>query len=262
MAKEENKQQLGRLLESAIPENIQLALTLNKAHKFDFDLSPYMDCYEYLVETAQIEVGLTDMMEILVAFGRITELYIKGKGVDTIGKAASFFAAVEELDFVDLEIETVPSWVFNFPNLYILHFANVSITSLSHELGKLSKLQVLSIYDCKVETLPDIFDQLPHLKHIYLHENALTSIPASIYSLTQLERLDISYNPLTNLSEDIGKLQQLEILYIKGTEITDLPKTLLQLPKLKGVMVGGNHFSMIENFWVEDDLKAHFEQQD
>jgi Leucine-rich repeat (LRR) protein len=238
MSNEKNTHRLHQLLHSSIPENRQLAIHINKSNNLNLDLSVYVDCYQYLVETAQLDAGLTDVMDILLAFEQLKELTIEGdhKAIVLIEKSAPFFGNLLRCRLIDLPISEVPIWVFKFTKLRHLQLIQLPITEISPNLGQLTQLQLLKIQQCPLRSLPNVFDQLPQLTYLYLCKNKLTQLPKSIYQLHFLERLDISYNDTFELSEQVKHLQKLRILVLHGTTIKKLPKTLLDLPNLQGVL--------------------------
>jgi len=85
-----------------------------------------------------------------------------------------------------------------------LHLAEMSLATLSSDIGHLTKL-----------------------KNLFLGNNQLTTLPAEIGQLQQLQKLFLNGNPLTSLPPEIGQLQQLKYIKIDQERLHLLPPALL-----------------------------------
>ena len=100
-------------------------------------------------------------------------------------------------------------------NVLILELSNLELTTLSNEIGQLSKLTGLGLKENNLSTLPPQIGSIPNLEHLILRGNTLTSLPPEIMGLEELfvcpendfcigdAGLDIRDNRLCNLPDSM-----------------------------------------------------------
>jgi hypothetical protein len=147
-------------------------------------------------------------------------VYLQDKKIKDLSSYASLFAAVDVIDYVNLdrnEIEIFP-----------------------RELLNLKSLKWLRLNSNKLSSLPDL-SGLKNLRRIYLKANRFSSVPETLKDLPQLTDIDLSWNPIKEIPKWLAEKKGLKALSFTGTLITKLPDDIsawkslnqLQLADLK-----------------------------
>jgi hypothetical protein len=145
--------------------------------------------------------------------GRITDLIIVGKGVDTLPPSIGQL----RLDFLalsDNDISTIPEEIRHMLSLEQLDLAKNSISVLPMGMMELRNLRFLDLNDNSLTLLPPDFGKLRFLEQFSCRENALVSFNPSIGMLKYLKVLDLYNNEIN--------LLPFEITFLKGIEILDV----------------------------------------
>lgn len=135
---------------------------------------------------------------------------------------------------------TIPEYIFNMPNLEVLHMDNNNLTRLPERVGTLKKLILLDLDGNGLKTLPESIGKLTRLEELYMYDNKLTRLPESIGNLKQLDKLILENNNLTSLPESIGNLKNLRILRLSNNALKSLPESIGKLKKLQSLVVTNN----------------------
>ena len=147
-----------------------------------------------------------------------------------------------------------PNIIWNMFDLEELHLSNLSLISLSNNIGRLTNLKLLNLYDNNIDSLPasltkltklttinisvthikylGIINKLPQLQTIIAHHSRFYTIDESFSKLTNLTHLDLCENYTTYISPAISNLQKLEILDLSVNDITTLPSSFGKLTSL------------------------------
>ncbi len=159
------------------------------------------------------------------------------------------FSHMDGLHRLDLDhngFTTVPSQLFNTPNLEYLSMNNCPITGVDLYIADLVKLKELDLSDTKmtefpiallsmhgmevlrldntsVKSIPDDIDHMTGLKDLYMQNTGLKSIPSSISGLTHLRLLNVSNNKLESLPDSISSMSSLKRLTASYNNLYSLP---------------------------------------
>ena len=106
-------------------------------------------------------------------------------------------------------------------NTVELNLQNKGLTSLSSEIGKLTKLTTFDVS----------------------HNSLTGALPAEIGKFTKLEILDASDNNLTGIPAEIGRLTNLQAVDFSNNGITDYPMEIYNLTQLKTLDLTNNPIS-------------------
>ena len=119
------------------------------------------------------------------------------------------------------------------------------MTSLPHEIGKLTNLTTLILTWNYLTSLPPEIGKLTNLTILDLHNNRLTSLPPEIGKLTNLTTLDLNTNELTSLPPEIGKLTNLTTLILNWNHLTSLPPEIGKLTNLTSLDLTWNQLTSL-----------------
>ena len=149
---------------------------------------------------------------------------------------------LKNLQDIDMQYCNVknPQLLGKFSNAVFLKFYQCNISSLSSEIGNLTKLRQMDLGICQVTELPNSIGNLTNLTTLFLEENKLTQLPSSIGNLTNLNSLNIAMNKLTQLPSSMGNLTNLDSLDIAKNRLTQLPSSIGNLTKLRWLDIGWN----------------------
>ncbi|GAB4405788.1 MAG: hypothetical protein OHK0053_31810 [Microscillaceae bacterium] len=162
---------------------------------------------------------------------------------------------LELLRIDDTHLAHLPSEIARLPRLNNLRLANNRLKDLPESLGQLSKLQILSLFNNRIAQLPESLGQLTELRELWLFANQLKDLPVSIGDLSQLERLHLSSNQLQSLPPELGKLSNLKELSLSGNPIRHFPESLACLQSLRFLDVRRNSYlDHRQRFWLQKQL--------
>ena len=123
--------------------------------------------------------------------------------------------------FKSVKIDTGNLPVITNYNTTELNLQNKGLTSLSSEIGKLTKLVTFDVSN----------------------NNLTGALPAEIGKFTKLETLDASDNNLTGIPAEIGRLTKLQTVDFSNNDITDYPMEIFNLTQLQTLDLRNNPFS-------------------
>jgi Leucine rich repeat/Leucine Rich Repeat len=144
-----------------------------------------------------------------------------------------------DLSSNELTSSHLPSHLFSFPNLKVLHLGDNSLMGiLPDPFGKNTRLEFLSLSDnILTGPIPDSISELSSLKHLDLTDNQITgNIPVSLISMTSINYLFLSENnfdpgPIPDFLSSMTQLRELSLSLTRRTGT--LPgKWLGSLPNL------------------------------
>lgn len=159
-------------------------------------------------------------------FGNLTDLWMDGIGIKTVGSALSSCK--------------------NLENLYLGHNGISELTADTFNSN--SKLKLLDLGHNKLETLPTgIFKELKALESLYLDGNELAQLDDGILSqLEVLKTLWLSYCGLSSLNPKWFENSKLEVLDVDHNDISDLPTGVFsKLNSLTILKISSNNLTTI-----------------
>jgi hypothetical protein len=113
----------------------------------------------------------------------------------------------------------LPEPVLSLVGLKYLYVGSNRITSISTDIGKLTKLQVLYLGGNALGSIPIEIGNLQCLRALVLCENQLESLPSSVANLRQLKSLLLHKNHLTTLPPEIVSLKNLMELSLRDNPL-------------------------------------------
>lgn len=142
-------------------------------------------------------------------FGRISDLLLFGKNIDTIPPSIG-----------DLR-------------LHVLLLAENNLTDLPKELGRMQSLEHLDLAKNSISLLPIGFTELRNLRYLDLNENSLSSLPPDFGKLRFLNHFKCRQNQLHELPGSIGMIEHLLNLDLYGNVLDKLPFEILNITTLQ-----------------------------
>ncbi len=144
---------------------------------------------------------------------------------------------VEALDLQDQLFDTIPSEIFNYPNLKVLILgkqvgSRKNIDTIPPQIGQLQQLEYLHLKGCAITSLPPEIGMLANLKYLNLRSTNLQTFPPEISQLSNLLQLDASYLKLPVFPPEILSLSNLTHLYLGVNNIAEIPSEIGKLSNL------------------------------
>jgi tRNA A-37 threonylcarbamoyl transferase component Bud32 len=171
-------------------------------------------------------------------------------------------------------LTSFPEEIFDLADsLEILDLSNNLLTSLPHDISRLTKLRIAffsynsftkfpSFSGCnnlamlgfkgnQLETFDE--DILPlEINWLILTDNCLKSLPRSIGKLTKLQKFPLAGNQLENLPDEMAQCRNLELLRLSVNNLREIPAWLWNLPKLSWLAFSGNPCSPKAKFELQE----------
>lgn len=151
---------------------------------------------------------------------------------------------ITALDLRNQGLDTLPSCIFNFPQLNILLLGGNKIERLPRQIGELTNLQTLVLNNNLISELPREISQLTRLQCLDISDNELLQISKELASLGNLRTLDISGNLLFSLPKEIENLGSLYTLNLNNNQLRQLPEEIGGLHNLQWM---GLSYNQIQN---------------
>lgn len=130
-------------------------------------------------------------------------------------------------------VREIPQCTYSMGNhLTRLTCGGNKLTSISEEIGSLTKLHTLNLWSNKLTQIPDTIGELTNLSVLSIFDNNLTTLPPSFQNLTSLTELHLSRNPFVSLPVSIGSLKSLTLLKLQKCTLTSIPHELSNLSNL------------------------------
>jgi len=124
--------------------------------------------------------------------------------------------SVYSLDLRREKLYTIPSIVYELPNLTVLNLSKNKLELIGDSLKMLSKLKRLDLSNNKMKAIPYAVYQLSNLTHLSLGLNQIDRVPDEIGYLTKLEVLNLYDNAIQYFSPNLKALPNLHSLDIQG----------------------------------------------
>ena len=161
-------------------------------------------CFKNLQSLALYDNEISHIPSWIVDMKKLTAIFLGGNlGIDSLTNLAPMIW-IEGIDLSDLELEKIPSFIFNF-----------------------YKLEFLKMTSNRIYRIPYNLNDLQHLTFLNLSFNRIKRLPKYLF-LPKLEKLFLSSNPIKSIPSSIGNMTSLNELYLGSTNIETLPNTLLE----------------------------------
>lgn len=164
-----------------------------------------------------------------------------------------------DIDFSDLELEHVPSFVSEAEYAQFFNLEdNPKLTEIPDCIGKFDELDSFCISNTGVTSLPDSMADISFISNVDMSNTPIDHIPeclADIYmksadfshtNISELPRVQLEVRPnlkncqITQLPNDFAEMYPYEILDLTGNKLTSLPD---DLGKVTELIVDGNNIS-------------------
>lgn len=127
-----------------------------------------------------------------------------------------------------MKISTLTKNIGSLSKLKELDLNNNSVSKLPSEIGYLSALTELSADSNKLQRLPDELSFCDSLKTLSLRSNRIFELSAE-YIIPRLVMLNISNNRLQTIPDAFGEMNYLRYLNIERNELKILPRSIMSL---------------------------------
>ncbi|SEM68295.1 Leucine rich repeat-containing protein [Pseudomonas sp. ok272] len=175
---------------------------------------------------------------------------------------AGELAGLKRLD-LSCGLTQFPEEIFTLADtLEVLNLSGNALSSLPHDLHRLTRLRVLFCSDNQFKELPPSLGQCrqltmigfksnglervparalpPLLRWLILTDNCISELPSELGERPHLQKLMLAGNQLTQLPASLSQCHRLELLRIAANRLTELPQWLLTLPGLAWLAYAGN----------------------
>ncbi|UWF47336.1 leucine-rich repeat-containing serine/threonine-protein kinase [Pseudomonas sp. N3-W] len=175
---------------------------------------------------------------------------------------AGELAGITRLD-LSCGLTEFPREIFELADsLEILNLSGNALSSLPHDLHRLTRLRVLFCSDNRFSELPVCLGQCaeltmigfkangiervpgaslpPRLRWLILTDNNIAELPSELGERPYLQKLMLAGNRLQQLPESLRNCHRLELIRIAANRMTELPEWLLTLPSLTWLAYAGN----------------------
>jgi len=171
-------------------------------------------------------------------------------------------------------LTTFPEEIFDLADsLEILDLSHNALTSLPHDISRLTKLRIAFFSYNSFSRLPsfngcnnltmlgfkgnqlETFDEdiLPlEINWLILTDNRLKNLPRSIGKLTKLQKFPLAGNQLVSLPDEMAQCRNLELLRLSANNLQSIPSWLWKLPKLSWLAFSGNPCSPKSQFELQE----------
>jgi len=177
-------------------------------------------------------------------FGNLRELQLAENNISTkhISPKIGKLKKLEILSFYKNELDSVPSFLMQYPELEELDLYYNKIERIPPEIANLKKLRRLYLANNKLYSIPDEIGDLTALEELYLKHNRISYLPNSLCNLSRITDFHVNNNYLQGFPDCILSFKNLRDLDISYNEINSLPPEILSLSKLKLLWMRGITF--------------------
>lgn len=156
------------------------------------------------------------------------------------------------LDLRDCGLEKLPAEVMTLADtLEVLDVSGNALSTLPHDLSRLTKLHTLFVSGNRLTVLPAVLGQLPRLDTLGLKANQITDVPASSLAPT-LRWLILTDNRINSLPPTLTDCSQLQKLMLAGNRLCQLPRGMGRLQRLELLRLSANRFEQAEDALPEE----------
>ena len=151
---------------------------------------------------------------------------------------------VYRLNLSGQHFKEFPKGLSQFKNLEYLSLRNDHLTTLSPEIGTLSKLKVLDLGENDFKLLPKNFTNLKNLEELFLDNDKNLDVGQDLEILSKLPKLRILHldnDGIKTLPQSIRKLAHLDSLYLSKNLFRVVPPEVKNLKNLKFLDLNHNH---------------------
>jgi len=135
-----------------------------------------------------------------------------------------------ELDLSGLELDEIPSSVFELTSLRTLLLYNNNLSSIPSNIKSLNKLSSLSLNSNKFSEIPAEVCSITSLTELWICDNLLTTIPIELKNLDKLFVFGFERNQIREIPSWIIELSNLNALFGDLNQIKSIPRELGSRP--------------------------------
>ncbi|WP_038173399.1 leucine-rich repeat-containing protein kinase family protein [Vibrio pacinii] len=148
---------------------------------------------------------------------------------------------LEILDVSNNQLNDLPQWLADLPQLKILFASNNRFTHLPLVLGRCEKLEMVGFKSNQIVRVAE--ESLPKpLRWLILTDNQIVQLPESLGYRPRLQKLALAGNQIKALPTSFKHLHNLELVRLSANQLEIFPDVLLKLPKLAWMAFAGNPF--------------------
>lgn len=150
--------------------------------------------------------------------------------------------SLEVLNLSDNKLSTLPHDLSRLSKLRVIFCSGNPFTVLPESLGDCANLEMVGFKSCQVRHVPEA--ALPQaLRWFILTDNAVDSLPNTLGERPRLQKLMLAGNRLSQLPAGMANAHNLQLLRIAANRFEQLPPWLLSLPRLAWLAYAGNPLS-------------------
>ncbi|CAG8571811.1 11909_t:CDS:2 [Ambispora gerdemannii] len=136
------------------------------------------------------------------------------------------------------------------------------LTSLPHEICKLSKLRYLDLNSNEFKTFPVVLCNMQNLEVLDLSKNQIRKFPKDFGNLISLTALKISRNRIRKLPTYIGDMKNLQYLRVENNQLHFPPRTYIQMPKSNDKVVLRKWLLNLKEFLRQCQMDQNVDRND
>jgi len=135
-----------------------------------------------------------------------------------------------ELDLSGLELNEIPSSVYELKPLRSLLLFNNNLTHLPDNIKSLSKLNILSLNSNKFTEIPPVIGELSSLKELWLCDNKIQTISIVLKNLPKLFVLGLERNQIDEIPTWMAEIPSLSAFFADLNQIRRIPREIASRP--------------------------------
>jgi len=199
---------------------------------------PFPDNFRDLVNLVILDARFNsiDSIDVVSQLPKLEQLHVSHNAI------TAFEGTFGRLKILMIDHNPVTRFGFTapIPSLTILNIASAKISQLPDDLYlKMSGLTKLVLNKNHLTSVSAQIGQLTKLEHLGIAKNHLLSLPPEIGLLQQLRELDVRENNLPSLPSEIWFAKRLDTLNVASNVLADFPKPGNPPRELPGEQHGG-----------------------
>jgi len=165
--------------------------------------------------------------------------------MDTLAKLRTGqLAGLKRLD-LSCGLTEFPQEIFQLADtLEILNLSGNALSSLPHDLHRLTRLRILFCSDNQFTELPACLGQCPQLSMIGFKANRIEQVSGAALP-PQLRWLILTDNRIRHLPDELGQRPLLQKLMLAGNRLQRLPASLINCKRLELIRLAANRFTEV-----------------
>ena len=141
------------------------------------------------------------------------------------------------LGIIGSPIKTLPKEIARLHILGVLEIKYSDLESLPQEIELMKNLRYLNVYSCELADVPVDFSKLPNLKALTLRKNKLTQLPKGT---DNIELIDLSENLWDTVPAELLQKKDRTELSLARSNLTSIPKEVFEMKQLRKLDLSWN----------------------